>query len=262
MHLAKTKEQKEGLIGTIVFHVLLLLLFIFTGLTYQVPPPETGLTVNFGTSDVGMGDVQPDESGQPTPEKPQPEEQVTPVSSEEQPSESKEDVVTQDMEDALSVPDSKEESKNETSEEKKEEKPEVNENLQKAFEKMGSAQSSGGSEGDDDVPGDKGQTDGVKNGGAYVGGGTGDGNYYLKGRAALSKPKPDYTCQEEGKVVVIIKVDRKGKTVSAKVGKGTTNMAECLTKRAIEAAMRTKWEPDSNAPFEQQGSITYHFILR
>ncbi len=50
MHVWEDKYKREGLIGTIVFHVILLLIFIFAGLPYTVPRPEQGILVNFGTS--------------------------------------------------------------------------------------------------------------------------------------------------------------------------------------------------------------------
>ncbi|NDK18850.1 MAG: energy transducer TonB, partial [Zetaproteobacteria bacterium] len=43
--------------------------------------------------------------------------------------------------------------------------------------------------------------------------------------------------------------------------KGTTNSAPCLLKRAKDAALKTTWQPDSNAPLKQIGSIIYNFSL-
>jgi len=54
------KLNGRGLIATIIYHVLLLLLLIFAGLTYPVPPPEEeGILVNFGTEETGSGNVEP-----------------------------------------------------------------------------------------------------------------------------------------------------------------------------------------------------------
>ena len=54
------KLKRRGLIGTIVYHLLLLLLLIFAGLTFPDPPPEEeGILVNFGTDDTGFGDFEP-----------------------------------------------------------------------------------------------------------------------------------------------------------------------------------------------------------
>ena len=121
-----------------------------------------------------------------------------------------------------------------------------------------------GGEGVDDKAGDKGKKTGDPNASGYYGtSGTGSGgNYQLGNRKALTKPKPTYDCNEEGKVYVRISVNNSGKVISASAGvKGTTNTAPCLLKRAKEAALQTKFNPDSNAPNKQIGLIIYNFSL-
>jgi colicin import membrane protein len=54
------KLNRKGLIATIIYHTLLLLLLVFAGLTFPVPPPEEeGILVNFGTDDMGFGQFEP-----------------------------------------------------------------------------------------------------------------------------------------------------------------------------------------------------------
>jgi outer membrane biosynthesis protein TonB len=54
------KLNRRGLIATIVYHALLLLLLVFAGLTFPDPPPEEeGILVNFGTDETGFGDYEP-----------------------------------------------------------------------------------------------------------------------------------------------------------------------------------------------------------
>jgi colicin import membrane protein len=54
------KLNGRGLIGTIIYHALLLLLLVFAGLTFPYPPPdEEGILVNFGTNETGFGDFEP-----------------------------------------------------------------------------------------------------------------------------------------------------------------------------------------------------------
>ncbi len=121
-----------------------------------------------------------------------------------------------------------------------------------------------GGEGDDDKAGDKGKLTGDPNASGYYGiGGDGSGgNYRLSNRSALNKPKPDYPCNEEGKVVVKITVDQSGKVIAAEPGaKGTTNTASCLLTEAKEAALKTKFNQDSKAPPKQVGAIIYNFSL-
>ena len=101
--------------------------------------------------------------------------------------------------------------------------------------------------------------------GSGVGSGSGSTNgsgYSLGNRRALSKPEPNYTCTEEGKVVVEITVDQSGRVIAAKPGvKGTTNTAACLLSQAKIAALNTKWEASNEAPNSQIGKIIYNFSL-
>ena len=39
MRSSEKKNKRNGVIGTILFHALLLLSFLFMGLTYRIPPP-------------------------------------------------------------------------------------------------------------------------------------------------------------------------------------------------------------------------------
>lgn len=52
--------NRRGLIATIVYHALLLVLMLFAGLTFPDPPPEEeGILVNFGIDETGLGDFEP-----------------------------------------------------------------------------------------------------------------------------------------------------------------------------------------------------------
>ena len=54
------KLNRRGLIATIIYHALLLVLLLFAGLTFPDPPPEEeGILVNFGTDEFGLGDYEP-----------------------------------------------------------------------------------------------------------------------------------------------------------------------------------------------------------
>ena len=54
-----TKNRRKAIIGTVLFHIGLLLCFIFMGLTYQIPPPnEEGINIDFGYQDFGSGSEQ------------------------------------------------------------------------------------------------------------------------------------------------------------------------------------------------------------
>jgi outer membrane biosynthesis protein TonB len=90
----------------------------------------------------------------------------------------------------------------------------------------------------------------------------GSSGFSLGNRKAISKPAPKYTCDESGKVVVEVIVDRNGNTIVANAGiKGSTTTASCLLDQARIAAMNTRWEASSDAPERQVGRISYNFNL-
>ena len=74
------------------------------------------------------------------------------------------------------------------------------------------------------------------------------------------KVKPDYKCEESGKVIVRVWVNREGHTIKAEPGiRGTTESASCLLEEAKIAALKTTWTPYIDAPDIQIGQITYNF---
>ena len=54
------EKHKKGIIGTAIFHIAILLMLILLGFFTPLPlPGEEGILVNFGTSDQGLGDLEP-----------------------------------------------------------------------------------------------------------------------------------------------------------------------------------------------------------
>ncbi|MDI9310564.1 MAG: hypothetical protein QM535_10140 [Limnohabitans sp.] len=251
-----------------------------------------GVTINFGNSDFGSGkDFQSEELDVKT---------VKTVASQTEPDEDiiSED---SDAADAVAIPKKNTPVKVEKPKVKIdpkpviESKPKVSKNTNDALSSILGGSKKGG-DGDDAHSGNKGKTNGSlgsndyygsggsgggKGGGNGTGNGTGVGNgsgsgsgggtgsgsgggsgYSLGNRKALSKPQPNYTCNEEGKVVVEVTVDKNGNTISANPGiKGTTNTASCLLQQAKIAAMNTKWQSSADAPERQVGKIVYMFSL-
>ena len=142
----------------------------------------------------------------------------------------------------------------------KKKKPKVN---KKALY-PGSKKTKTSSEGNNKRDGNQGAIDGDKNSEFYEGGGIGENGtaYQLGGRKVEFKVKPIYNLQVEGKVVVIITVDRLGDVINAIAGaKGSTTLNKQLLQRAKTAALKTKFDPKKTAPTNQQGKIVYHFSL-
>jgi len=85
----------------------------------------------------------------------------------------------------------------------------------------------------------------------------------LENRNQLANKIPQYTCNEEGLVVVEIIVDKKGIVIDAYVKeKESTTTAECLIKEAIKAAYHTRWSPCSTCNEKQIGTVRYNFDLK
>ena len=92
----------------------------------------------------------------------------------------------------------------------------------------------------------------------------GQPNAKLTGRTVLGAlPKPVYSVQNAGIVVVKIKVDQYGKVLEAVPGaQGTTVTDKTLWEAAKKAALEARFNLSSNAPAVQEGTITYKFNLK
>jgi outer membrane biosynthesis protein TonB len=278
--MSEKNNRFKGIVGTIGFHLLALLALLYFALSTPLPlPGEEGVEVNLGSSDQGMGAVQeqsPPPVQQPPPTLPPPQTDPEP--------EPEEDIITQDVEEAPAIKEEEAEEKEEKKQEEEvikpaetpveeivteaEEEPEPQPEPPKVNERAlykgkSDTGGDGSNQGVTGQPGDQGKPNGTINSNIYEGqGGVGEGiGYDLGGRGAKHLPKPDYDSEEQGKVVVEIKVDRSGKVVSAIAGaRGTTISDLRLRRLAEEAALRSVFAPDPNAPERQKGTITYNFI--
>jgi outer membrane biosynthesis protein TonB len=122
-----------------------------------------------------------------------------------------------------------------------------------------------GGEGDDRSGGDKGQANGNPYATTYYGApgsGSGSSGYGLNGRSLVSQGKESQNCNQEGRVVVRIVVDRTGKVIQATPGvKGTTNADPCLLEPARKTALLHRWNTDGAAPEQQIGFVVVNFKL-
>jgi len=294
-----SSDQKKSLLLSILIYASLLLLLFFIRFW---PPSNLeeligsgggggGVTINFGDSDLGSGKNTQSEvlnvqnQAKQAPAKSTPDEAI----------------LTQEnaTEESVVIPQKEKPKKTEVAvkPEIKPEvvKPKVSNSTNDALSSILKGSKKGG-DGDDKTAGNKGKSNGsltatgyygtggsgggtgggngtgtgIGNGGGYgpgsgvgSGGGNGGGSgYSLGNRKALSKPQPKYTCNESGRVVVEVSVDRNGNTINATAGtKGTTNTAKCLLDQARIAAMNTKWDASSDAPEKQVGKIVYNFNL-
>jgi hypothetical protein len=288
-----TDEKKSLGLTILVYALILFLLF----LARFWPPANMklmgggcggGIEMNFGDSDFGMGDNYKSEVLNVKDQA-----KVTPVKTTPD-----EDVISDDNADNNDVVIPKKENVKKTPVDIKKDvkpvapKPSVSKNANDA---LSSILGNKGGDGNDTKGGNKGSANGSLGSKGYYGNGSGNGSgggngsgngtgtgsgtgsgygsgsgggngsgsgYSLGNRKALSKPQPDYTCQEQGRVAVQVSVDRSGNTISVTAGvQGPTNTAKCLLDQARIAAMNTKWQPDAGAPEKQVGKIIYTFSL-
>ena len=111
-------------------------------------------------------------------------------------------------------------------------------------------------------------TDALKAGHALgntkVGETSGEPQANLKGRTHNSTlPRPSYSVQKEGRVVVDIWVDNYGTVQKAVAGaEGTTVTDSDMWNAARKAAMKASFNMSADAPAMQKGTITYIFKLK
>ncbi len=250
MNNNEKKDKSVAIAGTIVVHALIVLVLFLMAFRTPLPlPGEEGVEVDLGMMDQGMGNIQPEKPAIPMAAQPQ-----------QQQNKSKEDIVTQNDDEAPAI----EKPKNTKPKQEKpteEPKPTVN---QRALFKGNNNPQAGGSEGVTGQPGDQGNPNGLAGIKKYDGnGGKGNGTGYdLGGRGAKSLHRPNDDFSEEGIVVVDIWVDRHGKVTRAEVAtKGTTVINSDMRQKAKQAALRSSFASDPNAPEEQHGTITYTFVI-
>ncbi|MDR0438212.1 MAG: hypothetical protein LBH22_07940 [Bacteroidales bacterium] len=246
--------------GTVIILGLLwILLLLFSLSRPYPPPPEYGLEI-MGTGSEGAGRAQSNVAPQ------------TPTSA-QQPSEG-ENVVTENNEQVAIPKQSTTQTRNPrpvetpttTQQEVKPQPQEPEINQAALFPGMKNTQGSGQGTGSSDGSGSgSGQGSGTGSGtgtGAGSGNfGEGSGSWRLDGRQANSLPKPVYNSDEQGVVVVRITVNRDGVVVRAEPGaQGTTTTSTFLHQTAKEAALKSRFSVDRNAPEQQVGTITYRFV--
>ena len=247
------KEKKDkgiAVAGTIVVHALAVLVLFLMAFRTPLPlPGEEGVEVDLGMMDQGMGNIQPEKPAIPMASQP-----------EQQQSKSKEDIATSNDEEAPAL----EKPKNIKPKQEKpaeEPKPKV---IDRALFKGNNSPQAGGSEGQTGQPGDQGKPNGLAGIKKYDGqGGKGNGTGYdLGGRGAKSLHRPNDDFSEEGIVVVDIWVNRQGNVTRAEVAtKGTTLINNDMRQKAKQAALRSTFAADPDAPEEQHGTITYTFVI-
>lgn len=294
------KNKITGLVGTIVLHVILLVLLWLITISLPQVQEEGGVPVMLGNAEFSQGNADPytltdvdilNEPEAPAPDAPEPETVPTP--------QVKEEIITQDEEETVAVP--KKEPKKETPKQetpkketprketprKEEVKPKEKTEAEKraeaekaAAEKRAAAEKAAaeaaarkivGAFGKGTQMGDKGTgtsgsgLEGSPTGNAAEGKSSGVGGYGtfdLNGRSlGGSLPMPVYNVQDEGRVVVTITVNPAGQVISTSINKRTNTVNASLRKAAEEAARKARFNSVDGVN-NQTGTITYYFKLK
>lgn len=281
------KQSKiTGWVGTVVLHVLLLLLLLFYTLDRPEVQEEGGVPVMLGETEMAQGngddfeltevDVVPQpEAEVPDPVEPQPEEPM--ITQTEEPSiqvkkEEKKELPKKKVETPKKEVKKPEPQKKPAAEQPKE-KTEAEKRAeakkraaQVAAGKIASAFGKGaqmGSKGNaSSGQGVQGSPQGNASSGAASGAG-GYGTFDLNGRSLGpgGLPLPVYNVQEEGRVVVTITVNPAGQVISTSINRRTNTVNPALRRAAEEAARKARFNAVDGVD-NQSGTITYYFKLK
>ena len=269
------KDDIYSIIGSILFHLIIFILLWFMVLRSVIPGEEGGILVNFGNIDLAAGTFEPRYTGNTLPTETTLPPPTTPTNES-----ADEEVLTQNIEESVAVDEEKkkqeedrrlaEERERVQREEAERRRQEEEQRLQReesirnrvagAFgtgqaddANQGSANAGSGNQGSPFGNSDQGENEGV---GGY-------GSFNLNGRSigAGGLPRPDYTIQEEGRIVINITVNPNGDVISTEIGRGTNIDNLSMRNSAMDAARRAKFNRISGTN-NQTGTITYRYSLR
>jgi outer membrane biosynthesis protein TonB len=229
-----------------------------------------GIVVNYGTSDVGMGDdymsieepSMDENANNVRPDRVVPTETPTPTPSQQT---SDKAVATQDMEDAPAVTKTEKAVKNpapETTKEVKNSTPTVNTN---ALYKGKKNNGQGAGDGEGGGPGNQGSALGDPLASNYGEGGSGFGDtpISLTSRHWAVRPNIDDKSQFSGVVVCELTVDRNGNIISVRPGvKGTTYSSPTVYSMLERELRKAKFNTVANAPERRVVHVTINFKVR
>ncbi|MDR0845041.1 MAG: TonB family protein [Tannerella sp.] len=261
-----------ALTGTIIFHLVILLILYFTVIRSIVPDEEEGILVNFGNVNLAAGVFEPRGRSLPGEDAASVPNEAPAVPKQTQP----EEIISQDMEESISLTDKKKEeeqkkkaeaerkekerieAERKKQEEQRQRQQAINDRVAGAFgigdadsENQGDSETGTGNQGNPFGNSDMGANEGV----GGIGASFDLKDRILRGGGLL---KPRYDSNEEGRIVIDITVDPNGNVVNAQVGKRTNINNTAMRNSAINAAKQTKFNSIKGAN-NQMGTITYQY---
>lgn len=269
-----TKKQKRHIIatvGTVLFMLLVFLVLWFARMIAILPEQEEGIEVAFGNVE-DAGGYMPEQSEtlpMPTPETTVPEQPSAPSDNE---------LITQEDPEAIALRKAREEAERKCQQAEAEERRRQREEQarleeerrareaaeaeaqRKAQELIAGKFNGAGAGTNGDGSGD-GQGSGHKGNPAGKGHGSDGGNSWsLAGRDLKAMPKPSNQFNQEGTVVLEIRVNSEGRVVNVVDKLEGTVSDKATRKLAIEAAYKAMFSELVGAN-EQIGKVTYIFRL-
>ena len=243
MNTIEKEDKRKGLIATILFHILLVLLLVFATFSTTIPPfpdDEIVMEMDFTGSESSGGAPQ----------------EVTESVTEESSAET-EDVATQDEESPVEVNVDKTNTSESNSNTNTDNTTETESQDPKyTFNNVFGSGNDGSGTGDSDGDGKDGQGDGID------GPGTSGNVGSMSGRNLLSKPSVENPIQQEGDVRVKIWIDRSGTVVQVKVlttDPKTTSTSQAHFDAAAKAAKKFRFAPDSGGKDKEYGHVIIEF---
>ena len=272
------KDDLYSLLGSVGFHLLILLVLSLTILSTVVPEEDSGVLVNFGNVDEAAGTFEPLNTGQEPMEETTPPPPPTPAVET-----AKEELVTQDVEESVALAEAKKKKEEQRKKEeaiKREQDRIQKEKLEqqrladaqrqkelaiknKVAGAFGAGSAAGSSQGSGETgSGNQGSPFGNSDHGANDGVG-GYGSFSLNGRSigAGGLLRPAYQ-KQEGQIVIEITVNWEGIVTKTHIQvKGTNIGDENMRKSAEDAALKAKFEKKPGS-IDQIGTITYRYKLK
>lgn len=277
-------NRLQGIIGTVVVHLIILLILFVVTLHAATPDEESGVPVMLGSAELSQGDADPytltevDVLDELQPETAPADPSV------ETPSE--QEMLTQDLEETVAMKPQKKPVKPKTEvktppkKQPKQPKQPTKTPEQIAAEKRAAAEKAAAEEAAKKIAGAFGKGSSMGNrgtgttGSGVQGSPTGNsntgkstgvggvGSWDLNGRSLTgSLPIPVYNVQDEGRVVVTIVVNPSGRVISTSINKRTNTVSTALRRAAEEAARKARFNVTDGVN-NQTGTITYYFKLR
>ncbi len=261
--------KRNGIIVTVVFHAVLLLLCLFLGFTYYTPP-KGGTDIGFealgiengGSSDELMASEEVSETPQ----------EVSEANEQSASNPVEQSYATQETS-PVDVTNNKPVKPEKTPEQiqKEKEEREKNEKIAAIKNRVSSAlkgNNNSPGKGDGGKIGNEGSENGTPGGndgnggfgGTGPGGSGGNGGFDFGNRKAKTPGNLKHDCGQQGSVKVRVKVDRQGYVVEA-VAVGGTSFNQCLRTKAVSAAKATQYNSNPAGPEFQEGTITLNFSL-